>query len=86
MPARLSIWLVCVTVLSLLVTGCGTGTPGVEVQESLPVMDSSVPSATMAPTMPPTATVAPTTTPLPSPIQLVVLHTNDNWGETEPCG
>jgi outer membrane biosynthesis protein TonB len=22
----------------------------------------------------------------PSPIQLVVLHTNDNWGETEPCG
>ena len=20
------------------------------------------------------------------PMQLVVLHTNDNWGETEPCG
>jgi hypothetical protein len=20
------------------------------------------------------------------PIELVVLHTNDNWGETEPCG
>jgi hypothetical protein len=19
-------------------------------------------------------------------IQLVILHTNDNWGETEPCG
>ncbi len=22
----------------------------------------------------------------PSQIELVVLHTNDNWGETEPCG
>jgi len=22
----------------------------------------------------------------PEPIDLVVLHTNDNWGETEPCG
>jgi ABC-type glycerol-3-phosphate transport system substrate-binding protein len=20
------------------------------------------------------------------PIELVILHTNDNWGETEPCG
>lgn len=20
------------------------------------------------------------------PLELVVLHTNDNWGETEPCG
>ncbi|NIV32644.1 MAG: hypothetical protein GWN58_25330 [Anaerolineae bacterium] len=22
----------------------------------------------------------------PLPLDLVVLHTNDNWGETEPCG
>ena len=22
----------------------------------------------------------------PGPLDLVVLHTNDNWGETEPCG
>ena len=22
----------------------------------------------------------------PAPLDLVVLHTNDNWGETEPCG
>ena len=21
-----------------------------------------------------------------APLDLVVLHTNDNWGETEPCG
>ena len=27
---------------------------------------------------------APDLTPLP--VDLVVLHTNDNWGETEPCG
>jgi hypothetical protein len=25
-------------------------------------------------------------TPLPDPISLTVLHTNDNWGETKPCG
>ena len=22
----------------------------------------------------------------PLPLELVVLHTNDNWGETDPCG
>ena len=21
-----------------------------------------------------------------APVSLLVLHTNDNWGETEPCG
>ena len=37
-----------------------------------------------------TAPVVPTDTPeptaTPAPLQLVILHTNDNWGETEPCG
>ncbi len=32
----------------------------------------------------------PTATPVPPtgtlPVQLLLLHTNDNWGETEPCG
>lgn len=28
----------------------------------------------------------PEPTPLPEPIALTVLHTNDNWGETKPCG
>jgi 2',3'-cyclic-nucleotide 2'-phosphodiesterase (5'-nucleotidase family) len=32
---------------------------------------------------PPAATVA---TQPPAPIDVVILHTNDNWGETEPCG
>jgi hypothetical protein len=95
-PARLGVWLICVTVLSVLITGCGTGTPGTGVQESPLVMDSSVPSATIAPTQPSTASAAPTlpptatptstASPSPAPLQLVVLHTNDNWGETEPCG
>lgn len=34
----------------------------------------------------PVSTVAPAAGLTPSPLDLVVLHTNDNWGETEPCG
>ena len=59
-------------------------------------------TATIPPATPtrslPIATVSPApatdaaTSPLPTPgaareaLQLVVLHSNDNWGETEPCG
>jgi hypothetical protein len=38
------------------------------------------------PTLPPSPTPVPTLRPTPVPGQLVLLHTNDNWGETEPCG
>ena len=50
-------------------------------RQSAPIPTATCPS-------PPAATATPTTTPAPapSPMQLVVLHTNDNWGETEPCG
>lgn len=40
----------------------------------------------------PEASSLPTPTTEPDPqtpreaIELIVLHTNDNWGETEPCG
>lgn len=34
----------------------------------------------------PSTATSPTWTPMPGPVALVVLHTNDNWGETEPCG
>ena len=40
----------------------------------------------------PTRTLTPVQRPAPTPCrwldpaQLVILHTNDNWGETEPCG
>lgn len=47
---------------------------------------TSVPP-TSQPTAVPTAapTAMPTTQPAAGP-RLVLLHTNDNWGETEPCG
>lgn len=25
-------------------------------------------------------------TPTPAPATVTILHTNDNWGETKPCG
>lgn len=34
----------------------------------------------------PTATQQVVASPTLGPVMLVVLHTNDNWGETEPCG
>ena len=42
------------------------------------------PTPTPVPTRTPTP--APTPTPTPQPIDLVVLHTNDALGHTEPCG
>lgn len=34
----------------------------------------------------PTASPGPAQDAAGEPIELTVLHTNDNWGETEPCG
>jgi hypothetical protein len=48
----------------------------------MPTEPLPMPTATQVPTVEPTAPLA---TPLGS-MELVVLHTNDNWGETEPCG
>ena len=42
--------------------------------------------STPAPTSTPTKTPTPTPTPTPRPIELTVLHTNDTWGYSEPCG
>jgi len=83
-------WLVSLLVLGLFVAGCGepvvTGEPEptrqTEAQLSPLVADSPVPTPTPLPSDTPT----PTPRPRPSPGQLVLLHTNDNWGETEPCG
>jgi len=49
---------------------------------------SPQPTPTPQPTAtpPPTATPRPTPTPTPRPLDLVVLHTNDVLGYTEPCG
>ena len=80
-------WIAGLLILSLIVAGCENTTPG----EGLPpstvaqsVLQSRLASPTAAPTS--TSEPAPTSAPTPAPVQLTVLHTNDNWGETEPCG
>lgn len=42
--------------------------------------------ACASPTVEPTAAPTLAQTPKASRLPLVVLHTNDNWGEVEPCG
>lgn len=81
--------LVALLMLLGLVAGCGGTTPEADSQLS-PLADSQTsplaPTRTLASTPTLAPTPAPTATPPPAPIQLTVLHTNDNWGETEPCG
>jgi 2',3'-cyclic-nucleotide 2'-phosphodiesterase (5'-nucleotidase family) len=48
------------------------------------VMSTPTPTPTSTPTRTPTP--IPTSTPTPRPIELTVLHTNDTWGYSEPCG
>jgi len=61
----------------LLVAGCG-GTHGVK--------DTLLVSPVATSTPQPTAGATAIPSPRVGPISLVILHTNDNWGETEPCG
>ena len=70
---------------SLTLASCATG-PAPTALVDVGATPEAVPSATApaVPTDTPTETPQPTDT--PAPLQLVVLHTNDNWGETEPCG
>lgn len=42
--------------------------------------------STPTPKPAPTATRKPTATTDPAPVELVILHTNDALGYTEPCG
>jgi hypothetical protein len=101
MTVRSTLILIGLLVLSLAAAGCGsqTATPGPDLQQSPLVAFSPLPTATRdptaaplptepSPTATPVPTSAPTVTPTPSlgSLELVVLHTNDNWGETEPCG
>jgi hypothetical protein len=59
------------------------------------VAQSVLPSPTAAPSPRPTVaaprpapTIKPTSVPTDGApgVPLLILHTNDNWGETEPCG
>ena len=79
--SRLRSKIVALLMLLGLVAGCGGATPEADSQTS-----PLAPTRTLAPTATLTPTPAPTATLPPAPIQLTVLHTNDNWGETEPCG
>lgn len=85
---------VCLLILSLAVAGCGSvaSEPDWQTSPLAQASPSPAPAFTSTPTPASTSTPqpAPTFTPVPLPApaanQLVVLHTNDNWGETEPCG
>jgi 2',3'-cyclic-nucleotide 2'-phosphodiesterase (5'-nucleotidase family) len=80
---------VCLFAVSLI-AGCGGATRVATVQTPSHPPASPSPAAVPSPTtaLSPTATPLPTAPPAPQPdpMQLVLLHTNDNWGETEPCG
>ena len=80
-------WIAGLLILTLIAAGCGTATPEAG-QPASTLAQSVLPSPSVPPTAAPTSTPEPTPTSVPTaaPIQLTVLHTNDNWGETEPCG
>lgn len=86
--ARITLWTAILMVLALIVAACGpTASPSgrMEIGDALTSPLSPV-SPVFVETKAPTPTPVPVPTALPEPMQLVVLHTNDNWGETEPCG
>jgi hypothetical protein len=62
--------------LGLLLTACGS--------PEGPVSMTAVPSPAAKPTASPTFTPSPT--PSPPPITITLIHSNDTWGYTLPCG
>ena len=82
---RVYLTAIALLAFTLSLANCAAGpapTALVEVGATPEVVLSA--TAPAVPTDTPTDTPQPTAT--PAPLQLVVLHTNDNWGETEPCG
>jgi hypothetical protein len=81
---RTGLSLVFLSMSLLLLVGCERPTPGAGGEMATGVFSSPLSAGTSAstPVVKPTATPLPT----PAPLRLVILHTNDNWGETEPCG
>jgi hypothetical protein len=74
--------------LAVLLAACGSASPAADSQVS-PLAQATDPGLSpVAPTATVTFLPAPTPTPTATlaPAQLVIVHTNDNWGETEPCG
>lgn len=79
MPAnRVNLFMACGLLVGLL-AACTSA--GESVGESPGLRTSP---AVVSPTRTPAS--APTATRASMPIELTILHTNDNWGATEPCG
>lgn len=72
--------------LCLLTASCGAVAPGHREPDAVPSAVSDA-SPLVQPFPLPSAVSGPMSSmPTPMASQLLVLHTNDNWGETEPCG
>lgn len=86
---RLMLRMAGLMVIGLVIMGCGSAlTPtGEELADGHQVSPLS-PVSQLPPPLVDTEIPPPTSVPTPTiaPLQLIVLHTNDNWGETEPCG
>ncbi|MFN2292398.1 MAG: hypothetical protein ACK2UC_14495 [Anaerolineae bacterium] len=80
------LWLLAV--VGLLLASCGGTLPATNPEDTLPVSEPAVQSPILSPLSPLSPLTAPTAAPaeVPPSMELVVLHTNDNWGATEPCG
>jgi hypothetical protein len=88
---RLGFWILLLLGLVLLSVSCGSASPGAEPQPLILTPETSSqafdsPLSTATPILAMTPVSALVSEPTPTPFRLVVLHTNDNWGETEPCG
>ena len=91
-------WLLCLFALGLLLASCGspvpesevaTRTPGPELRATVSETEALISPLTQhspLPTPPPPPAEEPTPQAAKDSLEFVVLHTNDNWGETEPCG
>jgi len=94
MPAMRGRWSIVCLVSLLVLAGCGPAPSGSQPAASIsPAPVTQIPPSAIplpATTAAPGADLA--TSPLPThsaareALELVVLHSNDNWGETEPCG
>jgi hypothetical protein len=76
-------------VLLTIITACGarpttTSTLAPATVAGDPVGTAALDGLQTSPLAAATATAVPAAG--KAPLALVVLHTNDNWGETEPCG
>lgn len=73
---RFSVYLQLFILIRLALSGCSG------ITATLAPTPTSTPTKTPTPIPTPT----PSPTPTPRPIGLTVLHTNDTWGYSEPCG